>query len=76
MSADATIDFRLASPAELPLVMEILSEAAASPVAKGIDQWPSSPNIHWQRRMAAAMERREGYTAGLAGDRFAIVRLT
>lgn len=76
MSVDASIDFRPALLEELPLVMEILAEAAAWLTARGIDQWPSPPNIHWQRRMAAAIKRREVYTAGLAGDRFAIVRLT
>jgi GNAT superfamily N-acetyltransferase len=69
------IDFRQASPGDLPLVMEILAEAAAWLVVKGIDQWPSPPNIHWQRRMAAAIERGELYTAGFAEHRFAIVRL-
>jgi len=76
MSVETAIDFRLASPGELPVVMAILAEAAAWLVARGIDQWPSPPNSHWQRRMAAAIKRHEVYTAGFAEDRFAIVRLT
>jgi GNAT superfamily N-acetyltransferase len=76
MPTSAEIDFRLASPEELPLVMAMLAEAAAWLAAKGINQWPSPPNVHWQRRMAAAIERREVYTAGFGEDRFAIVRLT
>ena len=46
------VDFRLAVPDELPLVMDIVAEAAAWLTAKGIDQWPSPPNVHWERRMA------------------------
>ena len=36
----------------------------------------SPPNTHWQRRMAAAIERREVYTVGIADKRLGIVRLT
>lgn len=56
--------------------MKIVAEAAAWLTAKGIDQWPSLPNIHWQRRMAAAIEQSEVYTVGIANNRFGIVRLT
>jgi len=41
---------RLAKPADLDLRMEIMGEAAAWLVAKGIDQWPSPLNNHWRRR--------------------------
>ena len=34
------LDTRLARPDELPIVMEILAEAAAWLQAKGIEQWP------------------------------------
>jgi GNAT superfamily N-acetyltransferase len=67
---------RLAVPDGLPLVMEIVAEATAWLTAKGIDQWPSPPNVHWERRMAMAIERREVFTAGFTATRFAIVRLT
>lgn len=70
------IELRLASEEELPLAMEILVEAAAWLTTKGIDQWPSPPNIHWQQRMAAAIERREVHIVNVAGRPVGIVRLT
>jgi len=70
------IDTRPAEAADLPLVMEILGEAAAWLKEKGIDQWPSPPNEHWQRRMVEAVERGEVYTIGIVKNRFGIVRLT
>jgi GNAT superfamily N-acetyltransferase len=70
------VEFRRAKAEALPLVMAILTEATAWLATKGIDQWPSPPNIHWQRRMAAAIERGEVYIAGTADQQLAIVRLT
>jgi len=64
------IDLRLATPEELPLVMAIIGEAAAWLANKGIDQWSSPPNIHWQRRMAAAIEHGDVYTAGIDKESF------
>ena len=70
------LDFEIAQRDELPLVMEILAEAAAWLKQKGIDQWPSPPNEHWWRRMGAAIDRGEVYTAGFDKVRIGIVRLT
>jgi GNAT superfamily N-acetyltransferase len=70
------LDFKVAQPEELPLVMAILAEAAAWLKEKGIDQWPSPPNEHWQRRMAEAIQREELYTVGVVNNRFGIVRFT
>lgn len=70
------IDTKVAQPADLPLVMEILAEAAAWLKEKGIDQWPSPPNEHWQRRMAEAIQREEVYTFGVVKNRFGIARFT
>ena len=70
------LEFKVAQPEELPLVMEILAEAAAWLKEKGIDQWPSPPNEHWQRRMAEAIQRKEVHTVGIAQNRFGIVRFT
>ncbi|GIK58722.1 MAG: GNAT family N-acetyltransferase [Chloroflexi bacterium] len=70
------LDFTVARPEDLPLVMEILAEAAAWLKQKGIDQWPSPPNEHWQRRMAEAIQREEVYTVGIVKNRFGIVRFT
>ncbi|HRQ40468.1 MAG TPA: GNAT family N-acetyltransferase [Chloroflexota bacterium] len=69
-------NFKVAQAADLPLVMEILAEAAAWLKQKGIDQWPSPPNEHWQRRMAEAIQREEVYTVGIVKNRFGIVRFT
>ena len=71
-----TLDFAVAQPEDLLLVMEILAEAAAWLKQKGINQWPSPPNEHWQRRMAAAVERGELFTFGIVKNRFAIARFT
>lgn len=71
-----TPDFTVARPEDLPLVMEILAEAAAWLKQKGIDQWPSPPNEHWQRRMATAIQQDEMYTVGNTPNRFGIVRFT
>ena len=70
------LEFKVAQAEDLPLVMEILAEAAARLKKKGIDQWPSPPNEHWQRRMAAAIERKEVYTVGVGQNRFGILRFT
>lgn len=70
------LDFKIAQPDDLPLVMAILAEAAAWLNEKGSDQWPSPPNEHWQRRMAEAIEREEVYTVGIVKNRFGIVRFT
>jgi GNAT superfamily N-acetyltransferase len=70
------LDFKVAQPNELPLVMEILAEAAAWLKERGIDQWPSPPNEHWQRRMAEAIQREEVHTVGIVKNRFGIVRFT
>lgn len=70
------LNFKVAQPEDLPLVMEILAEAAAWLKEKGIDQWPSPPNEHWQRRMAAAIEGEEMHTVSITGNRFGIVRFT
>ncbi len=56
--------------------MQILAEAAAWLKRKGIDQWPSPPNEHWQRRMAAAIDRQEIYLIGVDQKWIGIVRLT
>lgn len=70
------LDFKVAQTEDLPLAMEILAEAAARLKEKGIDQWPSPPNEHWQRRMAAAIERKEVYTVGVDQNRLGILRFT
>lgn len=70
------LDFKVARPEDLPLVMEILAETAAWLKQKGINQWPSPPNEHWQRRMAEAIQREEVYTVGIVKNRFGIVRFT
>jgi len=70
------LDFKIARQDDMSLVMEILAEAAAWLKEKGIDQWPSPPNEHWQRRMAEAIQREEVYTVGIVNNRFGIVRFT
>jgi GNAT superfamily N-acetyltransferase len=70
------LGFKVAQPDDLSLVMAILAEATAWLQEKGIDQWPSPPNEHWQRRMAEAIQREEVYTAGIGKNRFGIVRFT
>jgi GNAT superfamily N-acetyltransferase len=70
------LEFKVAQPQELLLVMAILAEAAAWLKGTGIDQWPLPPNEHWQRRMAEAIQREELYTVGVENNRFGIVRFT
>lgn len=69
-------NLRPALPADLPIVMEILGEAAAWLAAKGIDQWPSPPNEHWWRRMERHIANREMYLASLNGEAIGTLRLT
>lgn len=76
ITPSTTVDFKVAQPEVLSLVMAILTEAAAWLKRKGIDQWPSPPNQHWQRRMAEAIQREELYTVGVVNNRFGIVRFT
>lgn len=76
ISPTTVVDFKVAQPEELPLVMAILAEAAAWLKGKGIDQWPSPPNEHWQRRMAEAIQRKEVHTVGVVNNRFGMVRFT
>lgn len=70
------IDFKPALPEDLPLVMEILTEAAAWLQNKGIDQWPSPPPVHWRQRMAQKIERGEMVILGIVNNRFGIVGLS
>jgi signal transduction histidine kinase/GNAT superfamily N-acetyltransferase len=70
------IEVRPALPEELPLVMEILAEAAAWLEAKGIQQWPSPPNEHWWRRMERHIASGEMYLASLSGEAIGTLRLT
>ncbi|MFO7536472.1 MAG: hypothetical protein R6X32_00250 [Chloroflexota bacterium] len=53
--------------------MATIDAAAAWLKRTGIDQWPSPPNEHWQRRMAEAIQREEVYTVGIVKNRFGIV---
>lgn len=61
---------------QLPLVMGIITEAAAWLVAKGIDQWPSPPNDHWWRRIERYIANGELYLATLNGETIGTIRLT
>lgn len=70
------IDFKPAHPEDLPLVMEILADAAAWLQAKGIDQWPSPPPTHWRQRMADKIDRGEMFTVGIVNNRFGIIGLS
>lgn len=70
------IELRPALPEHLPLVMEIIGEAAAWLAAKGIDQWPSPPNEHWWRRMEYQIANSEMYLASLNGEAIGTLRLT
>ncbi|MBK8900757.1 MAG: GNAT family N-acetyltransferase [Anaerolineaceae bacterium] len=76
ITSTTVIDTKLARADDLPLVMAILAEAAAWLKAKGIDQWPSPLNEHWQRRMAEDIQREEVYTVGVVKNRLGIVRFT
>ena len=64
-----------ATPKDLPLVMGIISEAAAWLKEKGIDQWPSPPNQHWWRRTAAFIEKGEMHIAYQDGTAIGVLRL-
>ncbi len=70
------LDIHQATPEELPLVMEILGEAAAWLEDKGIYQWPSPPNEHWWRRTAGYIDQDEVYLVGIVKNIFATVRLS
>lgn len=66
---------RLAEPDDLDLRMEIIGEAAAWLVGKGIHQWPSPPNEHWRRRAAADIEAGQVYLAFRDGEALGTVRI-
>lgn len=71
------LDFKVAQRADLPTVLEIVTEAAAWVKAKGIDdQWPSPPNKFWRQRLTGMVERSEMFTVGIVKNRFGIVRIT
>ena len=70
------LDVKVAQEADLPVVIDILAEAAAWIKDKGIDQWPSPPNEFWRERVAYMVERGEMFTVGVVKNRFAIVRIT
>jgi signal transduction histidine kinase/RimJ/RimL family protein N-acetyltransferase len=70
------LEIKIALPEQLPLVMEIIGEAAAWLVARGIDQWPSPPNEHWWRRMERYIANGEVYLAYLSGEAMGSLRLT
>ena len=67
---------RLATPDDLPLVIEIIGEAAAWLEAKGVRQWPSPPNEHWRRRVAGQIARGECYLAYRGDEASGTLRLT
>jgi ribosomal protein S18 acetylase RimI-like enzyme len=75
-STEDDIELRPALPEHLPLVMEILGEAAAWLAAKGIDQWPSPPNEHWWLRVERQIANGEVYLALFRGEAIATLRLT
>ena len=70
------VDFKQAQPEDLPVVVEILAEAAVWLQNKGIDQWPSPIPPHWQQRLADRIQRGELYTVGIVTNRFGIVGLS
>lgn len=70
------LDFKVAQPEELSVVVAILSEAAAWIKDKGIDQWPSPLNEYWRRRVAHMVQRGEIFTVGVFKNRLGIVRIT
>jgi signal transduction histidine kinase/GNAT superfamily N-acetyltransferase len=70
------LEVNKATPTQLPLVMGIITEAAAWLVAKGIDQWPSPPNDHWRRRIERHIANGELYLATLNGEAIGTIRLT
>jgi two-component sensor histidine kinase/GNAT superfamily N-acetyltransferase len=65
-----------ARPEDLPVVMEIIGEAADWVAEKGIDQWPSPPSKHWWRRMGVYVERGEIFLAYQDGAAVGTLRLT
>jgi GNAT superfamily N-acetyltransferase len=69
------IDFKPAQPDDLPLVIDILAEAAAWLQSKDIDQWPFPIPDHWQKRMAAKIEQGQIYAVGINDNWFGIVGL-
>ncbi len=69
------MEIKAALPDQLPLVMDILAEAAAWLTAKGINQWPSPPNEHWWRRMERQLANGEVYLAYLNGEAVGTLRL-
>jgi hypothetical protein len=66
MERQLIIKLRPALPVHLPVVMEIVGEAAARLVAKGINQWPAPPNEHWWRRMERQIANGEIYLASFS----------
>jgi signal transduction histidine kinase/GNAT superfamily N-acetyltransferase len=69
------MEIKAALPDQLPLVMDILAEAAAWLAAKGINQWPSPPNEAWWRRMEQQLSNGEVYLAYLSGEAVGTLRL-
>ncbi len=70
------VDFKQAQPEDLPLVVEILAEAAVWLQNQGIDQWPSPIPPHWQHRLAQKIALGDLYTVGIVKNRFGIVGLS
>ena len=75
-TANKSVFIRPASAEDYPAVIEIIGEAAAWLKAKGIDQWPSPPNEHWQRRTAEQVNRDEFYLAYEGEEAVGTFRLT
>jgi RimJ/RimL family protein N-acetyltransferase len=69
-------DITVAQSPDLPLVMDIMAEAAAWLQSRGIDQWPSPPNEHWRRRMAGKIAAGEMHLVHHAGQVVGIVGLS
>jgi ribosomal protein S18 acetylase RimI-like enzyme len=63
MPSNKSVHIRQATAADYPSVMQIIGQAAAWLKEKGIDQWPSPPNEHWQRRTAEQVNQGEFYLA-------------
>ena len=70
------VDFKQAQPEDLPVVVEILAEAAVWLQNKGINQWPVPIPPHWQQRLADQIAQGELYTVGIVKNRFGIVALS
>lgn len=75
-ASDDKTHIRQATPEDYPIVIEIIGEAAAWLKGKGIDQWPSPPNEHWQRRTAEQVERGEYHIAYEGEEPVGVFRLT